>query len=303
VRIVFFGTAEFSVPSLRALSFRHDVVAVVTQPDRPGDRGMSAARPVADAARALGVQVLQPARVRDTSAVEALAAFNADAYVVAAYGQIMPVRLLEQPRFGGINVHASLLPRWRGAAPIAYAIKEGDTETGVCIMKMEAGLDTGPVYAQRAVAISRDATTPTLTETLATMGAELLIETLPKIEKGLRPTPQRAENVTSAPRLTKEDGRVDWAVTTAVEVERMVRALQPWPGVMAEIAGAAVKLIDVAIGENTTPGANAQAPGSVSPGPGETISVRAADQPLVVRTVQPPSKRSMSAAAFLRGRR
>ncbi|HET9050439.1 MAG TPA: methionyl-tRNA formyltransferase, partial [Candidatus Dormibacteraeota bacterium] len=173
MRLAFCGTAEFSVPSLHALvSAGHEVAAVLTQPDRPGDRGRPAPRPVAETAAELGLPISRPRRIRDADVVEAVVGLGLDALVVAAYGQILPVALLDGPRLGGINVHASLLPRHRGAAPVAAAILAGDRETGVSIMRMEAGLDTGPVWSTRATPIGPRETTPRLTSRLAAMGAE-----------------------------------------------------------------------------------------------------------------------------------
>ena len=301
MRIVFFGTAEFSVPSLRACAFRHDVAAVVTQPDRPGSRGRPAPRPVADAARALGLPLLQPERLRAPEAVEAVLALEPDALVVAAYGQILPVALLDRPRCGGINVHASLLPRWRGASPIARAILEGDETTGVCIMRMEAGLDTGPVYARRETPVPPRVTAPELTDELAVLGAELLAETLPAIDRGaLDPVPQPEVGVTLAPRLTRDDGLVDWSRDSALRVDRMIRALTPWPGVTAELAGERVRLVAA---EPAGGAAEAGHPGEIVSRGQAHIDVATADGVLRVTRIQPPGRTPMDPAAWLRGRR
>jgi methionyl-tRNA formyltransferase len=301
MRIVFCGTAEFAIPSLRACAFRHQLLAVVTQPSRPGDRGRPAPRPVADAARQLGVPVLQPERIKAAEAVDEIVGLAADTLVVAAYGQIIPVRVLEAHRFGGINVHGSLLPRWRGAAPIARAILAGDQETGVCIMAMEAGLDTGPVYACRRVPISPEATTPQLTEQLALAGAEELVGVLAGLERGdVEATPQPEEGVTYAPRLTRDEGEVDWAVLSAIDVDRRVRALQPWPGVTAPLAGQPVRIV---AGHPLADMAHAAPAGSVLAAAAESVDVAAREGAYRVLTVQPPGKRPMPAAAYLRGRR
>ncbi len=192
-----------------------------------------------------------------------LLGLGADCLVVAAYGQILPTALIDAPpRFGAVNVHASLLPRWRGASPIAHAILAGDTETGVSIMRMEAGLDTGPVYATSRVGISADATTPALTTTLATLGAEALIGVLADLEAGRAiAVAQPDEGVTYAPRLGRDDGRVDWHARSAIEVDRMVRALQPWPGVVAAVGGVEVQIQGGGVAETllvpATPGTRA----------------------------------------------
>jgi methionyl-tRNA formyltransferase len=261
VRLVFCGTAAFAVPSLRACAAGHEVVAVVTRADRLGNRGRPAPRPVADAARELGLEVLTPARIGAPEVVRDLLDLAPDCLVVAAYGQILPTALIDPPPHGAINVHASALPRWRGASPIAHAILSGDAETGVSIMRMEAGLDTGPVYSTVRVPIDGTATTPALTAALADLGASELVSVLAAIGDGAAiATPQPEDGVTYAPRLGREDGRVDWATRSAAEVDRMVRALQPWPGVLAPVDG-----IDVQIQSGAVAAAGGVADG-VEPG-------------------------------------
>lgn len=321
MRIVFAGTAEFAVPSLRACNARHAVVAAVTQPARPGSRGRPAPRPFADAAGQLGIPLLQPERIRSRPAVEEVLALGADVLVVAAYGQILPRNLLDGHRLGGVNVHASLLPRWRGAAPIARAILAGDPSTGVCIMRMEAGLDTGPVYARRELPVDADVTASGLTATLAVAGAEELVAVLADLDRGMAvAAPQLDDGVTYAARLTREDGLLDWSARSAEEVDRMVRALTPWPGVTGALAGVGVRILagrPVLATEVAIPGSG----GTVSDPAGETLASSGATPGSVVRiegesalvataaglyrvdTLQPPGRRAMSAAAFLRGRR
>jgi len=300
VRIVFAGTAGFAVPSLRACNARHQVLAAVTQPARPGSRGRPAPRPVADVATQLGIPLLQPERIRAAGTVAEILGLGADVLVVAAYGQILPLSLLDGHPHGGVNVHASLLPRWRGAAPVARAILAGDGVTGVCVMRMEAGLDTGPVYARREVPIVAGATTPGLTETLAIAGAEELVGVLAALERGAAmATPQPEDGVTYAARLTREDGLLDWAARSAAGVDRMVRALDPWPGVTGTLAGVAVRIL----AGGPAPGAAGSAPGTVVRTDGESVLVAAASGVYRVDTVQPPGRRPMTAAAFLRGRR
>ena len=204
---------------------------MVTRADRLGNRGKPAPRPVAEAARELGLDVLTPAKIGAPDVVQGLLGLAPDCLVVAAYGQILPPALLDAPPYGAVNVHASLLPRWRGASPIAHAILAGDAETGVSIMRMDAGLDTGPVYAMARVAIDDQTTTPELTARLAGLGASELAAVLSALEQGVAvATPQPETGVTLAPRLRREDGRVDWGARRAIEVDRMVRALKPWPG-------------------------------------------------------------------------
>ena len=294
------GTADFAVPTLEECASHHEVLAVVTQPDRPGDRGRSAPRPVRDAAHRLGLRVLAPSRIRDTDSVDLVLDLGAEAIVVAAYGQILPPSLLDGPAHGAVNVHASLLPRWRGAAPVARAILAGDAETGVSIMRMDAGLDTGPVYAQARIAVRDDATTPVLTDALAQLGGELLIDVLAGVQTGdTTARPQPDEGVTTAPRLRREEGRLRWDGVSAADVDRHVRALQPWPGVVMSIAGAEVRIIDgVCVADDH----NAE-PGTVLRTEGEHAVVAARNGAYAVHHVLPPGSRRMTAAAFLRGRR
>lgn len=304
MRIAFLGTAGFAVPSLLACADAgHDIAVVVTQPEKPGSRGRPAPRPVGDAARELGIEVWQPARIGDADEVARVLGLGLDALVVASYGQILPSALLDGPRFGGVNVHASVLPRWRGASPVAAAILAGDEETGVSIMRMEAGLDTGPVYAVRTLPIGAGVTTPDLTADLARIGANLLVEVLAGLEDGSAVAePQDGEQATYAPRLTRADAHLDWAALSAVDVDRRVRALQPWPGTVAELAGQEVRIVA------GRPCAQRQVPAGATPGTIVAAGPRTADVATregvyEVHEVQPPGRRPMDAAAYLRGRR
>ncbi len=300
MRLVFCGTAAFAVPSLRACAGHHDVLAVITRADRLGSRGKPAVRPVADAARELGLPVLMPVKIGAPEVVTGLLDLIPDCLVVAAYGQILPISLLDPLPFGAVNVHGSLLPRWRGASPIANAILAGDAETGVSIMRMEAGLDTGPVYATVRIPIDHEATTPALTSTLADLGASELVSVLDALERGSAvATPQPEEGVTYAPRLGREDGRVDWSARSGIDVDRMVRGLQPWPGVMAPIDG-----VDVQIQSGSPVGLPGGAlPGSVAGRDGESVVIATRDGGYRVDGITPPGKRAMTPAAWLRGRR
>lgn len=301
LRLVVLGSSEFTVPTLRAsVAAGHDVALVVTQPDRLGDRGRPAPRPVADAARDLGLPLAQPERLRDPAAVAEVLAVRPDALVVAAYGQLLPAELLDAVPLGGINVHASLLPRWRGAAPVAAAILAGDPETGVSIMRMDAGLDTGPLYAVRRLPILPGETTPELAARLADAGARLLVEVLGALERGEAvATPQSDEGVTYAPRLRRDDARLDWAAVDAAAVDRHRRAMVPWPGTTVVLAGQEVRLL---AGEPLEESAPAPA-GSVVRVVGEAADVATREGLYRVVLVQPPGRRPMSAAAYLRGRR
>jgi methionyl-tRNA formyltransferase len=299
VRLVFCGTALFAVASLRACAAHHEVLAVVTRADRLGNRGQPAPRPVADAAHELDLPVLMPAKIGAPDVVRGLLDLIPDCVVVAAYGQILPITLLDPLPFGAVNVHASLLPRWRGAAPIARAILAGDAETGVSIMRMEAGLDTGPVYAMAHVPIGLDATTPALASVLADLGARELVSVLEALEHGsATATPQPEEGMTYAARLTREDGRVDWSARSAVEVDRMVRALIPWPGVLAPIDGIEVQIQAGGVADMPV----AADPGTIDRREGESVVIATRDGGYRVDMITPPGKRAMTPAAFLRGR-
>lgn len=294
-RIVFMGTPAFAVPALRALIAAHDVIGVVTQPDRPAGRGGEVQMaPVKRLALAHGIPLLQPEKIRRPDAVEALRGWDADAYVVAAFGQILPQNVLDIPRYGSINIHGSLLPRWRGAAPIHAAIRAGDSETGITIMKMDAGLDTGPVLARRAVPIRDDDTGQTLHDTLAALGAALLIETLPRYFSGeLQPQPQPEEGVTYAPQIAKEDGRIDWTADAA-SIARTVRAFTPWPGTFTTWDGRLLKIISGAAGDGqAVPGLVTLTDGRVAVGSGAGLFYPA--------VVQLAGKKAVSVDDFVRG--
>lgn len=296
-RIVFMGSPEFSMPSLESLAENFQLIGVITQPDRPAGRGrLLTPPPIKVLANTLDIPVIQPRRLREPEAMQQLIAWQPDVIVVAAFGQILRQEVLTLPPFGCINVHASLLPRWRGAAPINAAILHGDAETGVTIMKMDAGIDTGDILSQRALPILPIDTAESLGERLAQSGAELLVETLPEFLLGkIQPIPQSEDTATYAPMLKKEDGRLDFR-QTAVELERRVRAMQPWPGAFTIWQGQPLKVHQAHV-------ASGQAK------PGEKLIV--ADLPaigtsnalLVLDEIQPAGKRSMPGETFLRGAR
>ena len=301
-RIVFMGTPDFAVPSLQALARDHQVVGVVTQPDRPAGRGRRlVAPPVKEAAGALGLEVVQPPTLRRPEAVERLVAWRPDLVVVAAFGQILRPEVLAIPPHGCLNVHASLLPRYRGAAPIPAAILAGDERTGVTIMRMDEGLDTGPMLAQADWPIGPDDTTGSLAADLARLGASLLVEALPGwLEGRIAPRPQDDAQATYCRTLQKEDGLLDWALT-ASHLDRQVRACDPWPGAYTAWAGQRLKILRA----RPLPGR----PGPGGAGPGRVVDlapgtgVVTGEGVLELLEVQLAGKSAMDVHAFAQGRR
>ncbi len=296
-KIIFMGTPVFAVAALDALhAAGHDIIAVYCQPPRPAGRGHKLQpSPVQQRAEALGIAVHHPLSLKKDSGArdtfKTLAA-QADVAVVAAYGLILPQDVLDAPKFGCINIHGSILPRWRGAAPIQRAILAGDTESGICIMQMEAGLDTGPVLLKDTVAISKDTNASILHDKLAAMGGRLIVETMEKLET-LAPETQPEEGVTYAHMLDKDDGRIDWA-RTAEEIERQLRALTPWPGVWCMQGEQRLKVLAAEIVLNT------------SGKPGEIIdrqlTVACGKDALRLLVVQPQNRNAMDNVAFFNGK-
>jgi methionyl-tRNA formyltransferase len=305
LRLVFMGTPDFAVPSLNALiEAGHELVCVYSQPPRPAGRGQQVQKsPVHRFAEERGIPVRTPKSLRNAEAQEEFAALRADAAVVAAYGLILPQPILDAPRLGCLNVHGSLLPRWRGAAPIQRAILAGDAETGITIMQMDIGLDTGGMLLKGTVPITRETTASSLHDQLAALGARLIVEALEGIAAGrLTAEPQPEEGVTYAAKLTREDGRLDWRQPAAF-VERQVRALTPWPGCWfdAPKAGDAknggterIKVLKAEL----APEAGSAAPGTVLD---NQLSVACADGAVRLTAVQRPGKAPVDGAAFLRG--
>ena len=294
------GTPEFAVPSLEALIDTQTVVGVVTQPDRPAGRGRTVRpSPIKVAAEAAGLPIYQPPSLREREAAEPLHAWAPEVIVVAAFGQILRPHVLDLPPCGCLNVHASLLPRWRGASPIQHAILAGDEETGVSLMQMDAGLDTGPVYAQETVPIRPDETAQTLHDRLAELGAQMLRTHLDAILAGeLAARPQDEEASTYAPMIKKEDGRIDWTAS-AVQLERHVRAMTPWPSAFTMWDGTRLKILAArAVEAGEVP---AGEPGQVT-GDQESIVVVAGEGGLQLLEVQLSGREAMAAAAFVRGR-
>jgi methionyl-tRNA formyltransferase len=301
LRIVFAGTPEFAVPSLEALhAAGHRIVAVYTQPDRPAGRGRALTpSPVKQRALALGLRVEQPGSLKSAAARAQLAAADADVMVVVAYGLLLGPKVLALPRHGCINLHASLLPRWRGAAPIQRALEAGDAETGVCVMRMDAALDAGPVYAREAVAIQPHDTAGTLHDRLSQLGAALLVRNLPAIAAGtLQPVAQAVTGVTWARKLTKDEAAVDWSQPAAV-LDRRLRALTPWPVALTRWGAETLRLHAARPVANPAPGT---APGSVLMAGSDGIVVACGEGALCITRLQPAGGKVLEAQAFLAAR-
>ena len=287
------GTPEFSVAALDALQDAgHEICAVYSQPPRPAGRGKKLRpSPVQARAEALGLEMRQPVSLKDPAEQAAFAALEAEVAVVVAYGLLLPQAILDAPRRGCLNIHASLLPRWRGAAPIHRAIMAGDAQTGVCIMQMDAGLDTGPVLSREALTIAATETTGALHDRLATPGARLIVDTLAQLED-LHPEPQPEDGVTYAHKIDKAEARVDWS-RPAVEVDRLIRGLSPFPGAWTEAAGARVKLLGSRVAEG------AAAPGALLGG----FTVACGSGAVEITRAQREGKKPMDQADFLAGAR
>jgi methionyl-tRNA formyltransferase len=313
LRIIYMGTPQFAVPALEALIAGaapgkvlpegYEIITVITRPDKPAGRGQEIIySPVKQAALAHGIPVWQPGSLKRPENIEALAAYRADLYIVAAFGQILPQAVLDLPRYGTLNIHASLLPKYRGVSPISEAILQGDTETGVTIMLIDAGVDTGPILLKRSIPIAEDDTTGTLTTRLAYLGAQALLEVLPRWVKGeIVPEPQDEQKASHTRMLRKEDGEISWDRPAAV-LARAVRAYTPWPGAYTPWRGKLLKIL----------AAHALASEPDTPVPPGTVSLR--EEPshqalaivtgagfLVVERLQLEGRKAMSTEEFLRG--
>jgi methionyl-tRNA formyltransferase len=297
MRIVFFGSPEFAVPTLRAVAAQHDVVLVISQPDRPAGRGRAVTAPaVKQVALELGLPTLQPTKLRDPDLARQLSDLSADAFVVVAYGRILPPALLDVPRLGPYNVHASLLPRYRGAAPIQWAVINGETQSGISIMRMEEGLDTGPVLVQESLPISDEDTAGTLAARLAVLGAQLMVATLPRIAAGeIAPQAQDHAQATLAPMLEKEHGLLDFQRPARL-VSAQARGVDPWPGATTVIDGEVVKLFHPRVVEGQG------APGSVLGLGALGLQIACAGGAVAFRELQFPGRKRLPAAAVLAGR-
>ncbi|MBI2217521.1 MAG: methionyl-tRNA formyltransferase [Candidatus Rokubacteria bacterium] len=297
MKVLFYGTPEFALPTLEALLRHHEVVGVITQPDRPAHRGQQVtAPPVKVRALSAGLTVVQPPRLRDPGWPERLALFGADVAVVVAFGQILPKTVLAVPARGSINVHASLLPRYRGAAPIAWAIIRGETETGITTFQMDEGMDTGPMLVRRATAIEPGETAGELAARLARLGAEALIDTLARLDT-LPRIPQRDEDATRAPRLKKSDGHADWR-RPARDLVNLVRGINPWPGALTLTPRGPLTIRRAHALGVTLDGE----PGTIVRH-GRTFGIVTGDGVLVPDEVQPENRRAVAWDEWLRGAR
>jgi methionyl-tRNA formyltransferase len=300
--LVFMGSPQFAVPVLEAIAGRYNLVGVVTQPDRPVGRGRSLTPPaVKISALQLQIPVIQPEKIRHPDAFSCLQAWSPDLIVVAAFGQILRQPVLDLPCLGCLNVHASLLPRWRGAAPIQAAILAGDSETGITIMKMDAGIDSGAILSQRNLKINEGEDSSSLSHRLAALGASLLLETLPGyVEGSIVPHPQPETGSTYAPLIKKEDGFLDFT-QPATDLERRVRAMHPWPGASMEWQEGRLKIIRSRAGNHSS--ATSIAPGTRLVMSGEPVVVASERTVLVLEEVQPAGKKAMPGRAFIAGAR
>lgn len=300
MRVVFFGTPEFAIPSLEAIArSRHDLALVIAQPDRPAGRGMKLKKPpVVEKAMDLGLSVRQPETIRADEFMRSVKELRPDIGVVIAYGKILPATLLTVPVHGFVNVHASLLPKYRGAAPIQRAIEDGARRTGVTIMRLDEELDHGPILSARGVGIESDERAPELFDRLSVIGADLLVETLDEIAAGrVTPVEQDHTKATVAPRIEKHEGRVTLAEPARAIYDRF-RAFWPWPGLTVNAGGESLKLMELA----PIAGQTGQKPGTVLSIDAESIMVATGKGALQLREVQRPGRRSVNAADYARGR-
>ncbi|GCE18216.1 methionyl-tRNA formyltransferase [Dictyobacter kobayashii] len=313
LRIIYMGTPHFAVPALEALikgsapgailPEGYEIATVITRPDKPAGRGRGVVHsPVKQTALAHEIPVWQPGSFKKVANSDALAEYKADLYIVAAFGQILPQKVLDQPRYGTLNIHASLLPKYRGPDPIAESIVQGDRESGVSIMLLDAGIDTGPVLAKYPIPISADDTTGSLTSKLAELGAQALVETLPQWIAGtITPEPQEEERATHTHMLNKEDGKIDWSRPAAV-LARKVRAYQPWPGAYTHWRGKLLKIINahhlsVELSEPSVPGTV-----SIREEAGhKVLAVITGSGLLLVKQLQLEGKKALGVDEFLRG--
>lgn len=299
MRIIFMGTPDFSVPTLESLmQSRHEVIAVVTQPDKPKGRGGAVQMPpVKETALKYNIPVYQPVRAKDPTFVEEMRALKPDAMVVIAFGQILSKELLEVPKYGCINIHASLLPAYRGASPIQWAVINGDRETGITTMMMDAGMDTGDILETAVISLEEKETGGSLFDRLSSMGGELILSTLEKAENGtLVRTPQEHEKATYVKKIPKTLGDIDWTMDAAA-IERLIRGLNPWPSAYTHWNGKLLKIWDAQV----LPSASSAAAGTILMASGSELHVQTGNGILKINSVQLEGKKRMDTAAFLRG--
>ena len=301
MRVVFLGTGEFARPALSRLADRHRVDLVVTQPDRPAGRHAEPCPPpVKELAWSLGLSLLQPERANAPDAVDRIRSVDPDILVVAAYGQLLKPEVLGSARRGAVNIHASLLPAYRGAAPIQWAILRGERITGVTTFQLDRGMDTGPLLLQRSLEIDPNETAGDLERRIATLGADLILETLDGLERGtIVPRPQPESGASLAPRLSRDDGRVDWT-KTAAEIHNLVRGTSPWPGAWTLLRGERIKLLRTA---RTEVGVGSVETGAVGPRESRQLLVGCADELLEVLEIQREGRPPTSGREFLNGLR
>lgn len=302
MKIIYMGTPDFAVAPLEAiLKAGHEVTAVVTQPDRQKGRGREVQySPVKECALSYGIPVLQPLKIKEKDAVEELRKYPADIFVVAAFGQLLSEEILNMPRFGCINIHASLLPAYRGAAPIQWCVINGEEKTGVTIMQMAKGMDTGDILLQKEVVLDEKETGGSLFDRLMETGAELIVEALPKIEAGeLIPVVQKEELATYAGKITKDMGNIDFA-KSAVTIERLIRGLNPWPSAFTHYKGKILKIWEADVVSECVNAEN-PVPGTVIAMDKESFTLATGEGALRIRSLQPEGKKRMSCAEFMRG--
>ena len=301
MRVIFMGTPDFAVGTLQALlQSEHEVVAVVTQPDKPKGRGKAMQfTPVKEVAAEAGIPVLQPKKVREEAVVEELRSYHPDVIVVVAFGQLIPKSILEMPKYGCVNVHASLLPKYRGAAPIQWAVIDGEEKSGVTTMQMDEGLDTGDMLLTEEVTLDPEETGGSLFDKLSQVGAQLLLKTLDALENAaVTPQKQPAESTTVyAAMLNKKMGEIDWS-QSAVQIERLVRGLNPWPSAYTHLAGKTLKIWKAAVRPSRE---QKKEPGSVILEDKKHFGIQTGDGVLEILELQLEGKKRMTADAFLRG--
>ena len=299
MRVIFMGTPDFSVGALKAIvEAGHEVVLAVTQPDKPKGRGKAMQFPaVKDAALELGIEVYQPRRVKEPECIEYLRTYQPEIIIVAAFGQLLPKEILDMPKYGCVNIHASLLPKYRGAAPIQWAVINGERVTGVTTMRMDVGLDTGDMIDQAEVELAADETGGSLFDRLSIVGAKLCVETMKHIEEGTAVyTKQNEAESTSTKMIHKKFGKIDWNLP-AVAIERLIRGLNPWPSAYTQLDGKTLKIWQASV----VSGGDAFMAGSVVKASGEELLIQTGDGILALQEVQLEGKKRMAVADFLRG--